>query len=92
LHGFCDSSGKAYGAVVYVVVECAHGISVKLWSGKSKLVPMKVLSIPRLELLGCLLLSKLMVAVLKGVRDEVNVKDWFCWTDLRFRFGGLSRI
>ena len=81
LHGFCDSSGSAYCAVVYVKTVCSHGVTLKFWTGKCRVVPMKKLSIPRLELLACLLLAKLMVSVVEAVKGEVNVKDIFCWTD-----------
>ena len=42
---------------------------------------MKELSIPRLELMACLLLSRLMVSVKLAVEKEVSVKNIFCWTD-----------
>ena len=42
---------------------------------------MKDLSIPRLELLACVLLSKLVVSVINAVRLEVQVRNVFCWTD-----------
>ena len=51
IHGFCDSSGKGYGACVFVRVVCEHGVMVKLWTSKCRLAPLKEISIPRLELL-----------------------------------------
>ena len=42
---------------------------------------MKDLSIPRLELLACVSLSKLIVSVINAVRLEVQVRKVFCWTD-----------
>ena len=67
LHDFCDSSGQAYCAVVFVRVMCSHGVSVTLWAGKCRLAPMKNFSIARLELVSCLLLSKLIAMVVKAV-------------------------
>ena len=81
LHGFSDSSGKAYGACVFVRVICEHGGSVRLWTSKCRLAPVKELSIPRLELMACLLLSRLMVSVKLAVEKEVSVKNIFCWTN-----------
>ena len=81
LHGFCDSSGSAYCAVVYVKTVCCHGVTVNIWAGKSRVVPMKKMSIPRLELQVCLLLARLMVSVVDAVKSEVSVKDVICWTD-----------
>ena len=54
---------------------------MSLWVSKSRLVPSKSFSIPRLELLACLLLSKLVVSVLKAVEGEVKVLHVFCWSD-----------
>ena len=42
---------------------------------------MKDLSIPRLEILACVLLSKLVVSVINAGRLEVQVRNVFCWTD-----------
>ena len=81
IHGFCDSSAQAYCEVVYVRVVCNHGVELNLWAGKCRVAPMKDLSIPRLELLACVLLSKLVVSVINAVRLEVQVSNVFCWTD-----------
>ena len=59
-------------AVVYVRVVCSHGIEVNLWAGKCRVAPMKDLSIPLLELLACVLLSKSVVSVINAVRLEVH--------------------
>ena len=52
LHGFCDSFGIAYSAVVFVRSVCENGVKVRLWPAKTRLVPFKERNIPRLELLG----------------------------------------
>ena len=83
LHGFSDSSEKAYGACVLVRVSCEHEGSGRLWTNKCRLAPVKELSTPQLELLACLLLSSLMVSVKLAVEKEVSVKKIFCWTDLQ---------
>lgn len=83
LHGFCDSSEKAYCATVYVRVACSHGIKVSLWSAKSRIAPPTGHSIPRLELLSCVLLARLMSHVKKAIEKELVVEDHniFCWSD-----------
>ena len=54
LHGFCDSSKTLYCAVIYVRVVTKGGmVKVFFWTSKTKVSPLKVLTIPRLELLGC---------------------------------------
>ena len=92
LHGFSDSSGKAYGACVFVRVICEHGGSVRLWTSKCRLAPVKELSIPRLELMACLLLSRLMVSVKLAVKKEVSVKNIFCWTDSQIALSWIQQI
>ena len=85
LHGFSNSSGKIYGACVFVWVSYRHGGSVMLWTSKCTLVPVKELSIPRLELMAYSLLSRLMVSVKLEVEKEVSVKK-NCWADLEIVF------
>lgn len=49
LHGFCDASKDAYAAVVYARVLDSQGqIHVSLISAKTKVAPIKQISIPRL--------------------------------------------
>ena len=81
LHGFCDSSEVAYAGVVYAKIVTNNGIQVKLLSGKSKVAPLKKVSIPRLELLSCLLLAKLMISVKNAVEVEVVVERCIFWSD-----------
>jgi len=59
IHGFCDASIEAYGACVYTV---CNGRSQLLCS-KSRLAPLKTLTVPKLELCGAELLSRLIAEV-----------------------------
>ena len=52
LHGFCDASTLAYGAVVYACSVCEHWVRVCLWTARSCIVPTKVYTVPRLEFMG----------------------------------------
>ena len=47
---------------------------------KTRTAPLTTLSIPRLELLRCLLLSKLFEEVLNGLMGCIVVDEIFCWT------------
>ena len=81
IHGFCDSAGKAYCAIVFAKVSCSHGVLVNFWVGKSRLASMKKLNIPRSELLVCLLLSELVISVADVVKSKVRIKETCCWSD-----------
>ena len=67
--------------VVYVRNVCRHGVKVSLWIGKCCVAPVKLTTVPRLELLVCALLSKLVVSVKKTVTGLLNVQNVFCWSD-----------
>ncbi|GBL99651.1 hypothetical protein AVEN_68896-1 [Araneus ventricosus] len=80
LHGFADASELAYGAVIYVKsINSYGGSEVKLLISKSRVAPLKFVTIPRLELCAAVLLSKLMRRVLRALKLEVS-KTYF-WTD-----------
>jgi len=60
IHGFADASTRAYAAVVYIrVLHSLTEFRVSLLVAKTKVTPIKVLSIPRLELNAIVLLSRL---------------------------------
>ena len=79
LHGFSDASEKAYAAVLYLRCYQSDGsISVRLVTAKTKVAPIKQLSIPRLELCGALMLAKLITAVQNAMKIKSEI---FAWTD-----------
>ena len=59
-------------------MSCSHGVSVNIWVGKSRLAPLKKLSIPLLKVLACLLLSELVISVVDAVKSEVKIKEICC--------------
>ncbi|XP_059050490.1 uncharacterized protein LOC131845442 [Achroia grisella] len=80
LHGFCDASQSAYGAVVYArVVDLEGNVRVTLISAKTKVAPVKQVSVPRLELCGAVLLTKLLIETAK----VLNIQKTYlhAWTD-----------
>lgn len=84
LHIFTDASQNAYGACAYVRschdnCESTRPMSVHLICAKSKLAPIKSVSIPRLELCGAFLGAKLYNKIKKSLRLTFN-KVYF-WTD-----------
>ncbi|XP_059079972.1 uncharacterized protein LOC131878092 [Tigriopus californicus] len=66
LHVFCDGSEIGYGAAAYVRVKNAGGIRCTLTLAKSRLAPLKKISIPRLELAG----AKLAVELASIIKRE----------------------
>ena len=56
LHTFTDASEKAYSAAVYSRQEYKDGVvTVCLMVSKTRLAPLKAISIPRFELMGALI-------------------------------------
>lgn len=80
LHGFCDASEDADAGVLYLRMESITGlIHTCLVTSKTKVSPIKRLTIPRLELRGTHLLTQLLCHV-KGVLD-IPASSMFAWTD-----------
>ena len=81
LHGFCDASTTAYAAVVYLLVKGEGDCTVKIIASKSRVAPLQTQTIPRLELLGALLLSQLMKSVINSIEMEIDIRSFTCYTD-----------
>ena len=80
IHSFSDASELAYAAVVYLrITDTSHHNHVSLVMSKSKVAPIRWLTIPHLELCGAQLLPKL----LRHVRQILNVplSRVYTWTD-----------
>ena len=92
LHGFGDALKVAYGAVVFVRSVCRHGVKVSLWTGKCCVAPVKLTTLPRLELLACVLLSKLIVSVKKAVAGLLNVRNAFCCSDSQISLWWIRQV
>lgn len=82
VHGFCDASERGYCAAVYFRVVHPNGeISVELCCSKTKVAPLKKLSIPRLELQAAVLLSDLLEAVMKALEPFYRIDKVSAWSD-----------
>lgn len=80
VHGFCDASMSAFAAVVYVKVTTADNqTTISNICAKTRVAPVKVVSLPRLELCGAVLLVKLIGDVTRAMHWP-NAKV-YCWTD-----------
>lgn len=80
---------NAYAAVVYVrSVSFDDIINVYLITAKTKVAPIKTLSIPRLELCGAVLLAQLMDTVIESM--EFPNATIHAWTDSTIVLAGLA--
>ncbi|XP_058817477.1 uncharacterized protein LOC131680783 [Topomyia yanbarensis] len=79
LHIFTDASEAGYGCAAYFRAVNNGTVQCSLVMAKSKVAPLKKLSIPRMELQAAVLGARLM----KTVSDShtVNITGRFLWTD-----------
>ena len=79
LHVFCDASEMAYGAVAYFRT-ISHGrVNVSFIMSKTRLAPIKTLTIPRLELQAAVIAVRLKSKILTEIDFEVD--DTYLWSD-----------
>lgn len=80
LVGFADASSAAYGACIYIrAIHSSGQISVTLVSTKTRVAPLKIISVPRLELCAVLLLAKLLTKVRLSFKFPIS--RTILWTD-----------
>ena len=87
LHGFCEASENAYAGVVYLRSTSQDDVvHTSLVIAKTKVAPIKRLSIPRLELCGAVLATKL----LHHASKILGIDDTYTWTDSTVVLGWLQ--
>ncbi|KAK9702279.1 Integrase zinc binding domain [Popillia japonica] len=85
LHCFSDASEKAYAACIYLkTTEPNSSCNVNLVCAKTKVAPLKSLTIPRLELCGALLLTRLTVKTVSALK--LTISRTIYWTDSTIDF------
>ncbi|KAL9987286.1 hypothetical protein ACROYT_G001568 [Oculina patagonica] len=93
LHTFSDASEKAYAAAVYSRHEYEDGnVTTRLIASKTRLAPLKAVSIPRLELMGALIGLRLANQVCSALKIPAsNVTYWVDSLNVGFWIRGQSQ-
>ena len=81
LHGFGDASSKAYSAVIYLVAHTNQGIFPRLVASKTRIAPLKKLTINRLELMSAKILVVLMNTIKNALGSQIDIRETRYWLD-----------
>ena len=78
LHSFSDASEVAYGACIYIrSVDVMGNVITNLLCSKSRVAPLKKLSLPRLELCAAILLADMYQASSKALKTSfTKIRLW----------------
>ena len=79
LHIFVDASENAYAAVGFFRVESSAGVETALVAAKTKVGPLGIVSIPRMELLAALLGARLATSIREN--HDLVVNSTYYWSD-----------
>ena len=103
LHIFCDASMMAYGAAAYIrVLDIDGNVHLSLVMGKSRVTPMKSVSVPRLELTTAVISAKLGRLITSELEfhfesvnywiDSTTVLQYIANTTTRFKIFVANRL
>lgn len=81
LHTFVDASELGYAAVVYLRFQQGDAVECAIVGAKSRVAPLKFVSIPRLELQGAVIGVRLARTISKALSFKID--EFFYWTDAR---------
>lgn len=82
LCGFFDASEKGFSAVVYLRLRSSFGPAVaSLLGAKTKLVPTKASTIPRLKLCAAVLLARWMARLKLTLERKIKITQSYAWSD-----------
>ena len=80
LHGFSDASEVAYAGVVYLrIMGRKDSVSTSLCIAKTKVAPIKCITVPHLELCGAVLVARLLHRVAEVL--QIPGENIYAWTN-----------
>ena len=90
LHGFGDASERGYGSVVYICAKDKVGNRISnLVMAKSWAAPVKLVSLPRLEVLAAYITAKLLDYVIQAL--PIVVDTVYGWSDSQITLAWIRR-
>ena len=94
MHAFSDGSKMAYGGCVYLKYVTKNGfVKVVFVAAKSRVVGASLkLTIPRVELLGNLVVSRLVGNVSRALEVDLHINKVVCWTDSQITLAWIKSI
>ena len=77
LHTFCDASKMSYAAEVFARYECSTCVQVQPIQAKTRVAPVKAITIPRLELLAATIGTRLATSIVKELEQkDITLSSW----------------
>ena len=94
LHVFSDASELVYAASVYARIEHTNGhVHTQLLCAKTRVAPVKTISLPRLELCGALLAARLLNSVTTAFKEtHFKIIETYAWTDSTIVLAWISDL
>ena len=89
LVGFCDASPKAYCAIIFIrTINDENETSVAFVCAKTRVAPIKALTIPRLELQSAVILSQLLIRIATNL--NIDVKNIHAFSDSQIALSWIN--
>ena len=79
LHVFSDGGSEAYGASAFLRWLTESGVQIKFVAAKAFVAPLKYKTVPRLEVMGAVAMSRLTAEILSALDFDIEYKRF--WID-----------
>ena len=74
-------ASELHGAVVFLRIVTTCASFIRIFTSKTRVAPLSEQTIPRLELLSAVVLSRLTHSIKKALSSEMRIDKLLCWTD-----------